>query len=86
MLQNRWNLLDHETLKPALFHQWFNESNRLTQWFLHADSDWISFGSTTNLLSILDNFWMPTAVVLVQNALLLLPAGKVLELGFPKCF
>ena len=66
---------------------WFDESSRVTEWFLHAVSDWIIFGLTTNLLCILDICFMSTAVVLVANdVLFLVPAGKFLELGFPKCF
>ena len=54
---------------------------------MHSDSSWIIFGLTTNLLCIFDICWVPTAVVLVKNdVLLLVPTGEVLELGFPKCF
>ena len=55
-------------------------------WFFLADCDWIIFGLTTNLLSIFDICWMFTVVVLVKNVLHLVPTGKVLELGCPKCF
>ena len=65
---------------------WFDESSRLNEWFLHAVSDWITFGLATNLLCMLDICFMSTAVVLVKNVLFLVPTGKVLELGFPKCF
>ena len=54
---------------------------------MHSDSSWIIFGLTTNLLCIFDICWVPTAVVLAKNdVLLLVPTGEVLELGFPKCF
>ena len=75
------------TLKSGAFHIWFDESSRLTEWFLYADSDSIIFGLTTNLLCIFDICWVFTAVVLVKNdVLLLVPTGKVLEIGFSKCF
>ena len=67
-------------------HKWFDESSWLTELFLNADSYWIIFGLTTNLLSIFEIYLMSTAVVLVKNVLLLVPTGKVLELGSPKCF
>ena len=44
------------------------------------------FDLITNLLCIFHICWMPTANVLVKNVLLLVLTGKVLELGFPKCF
>ena len=54
---------------------------------LNVDSDWIIYGLTTSLISIFDIYWVSTAVVLVKNdVLLLVPIGKVLELGFSKCF
>ena len=54
---------------------------------LHFDSDSMIFGLITSLLCIYDICWVPFAVVLVKNdVLFLVPAGKVLELGFPKCF
>ena len=66
---------------------WFDELSRLTEWFLHADSDSTIFSLTTNLLCIFDIRWVSTAVLLVKNeAWLLVPTGKVLELGFSKCF
>ena len=75
------------TLKSGVSHKWFDELSRLIEWFLHGDSDWIIFGLTTSLLCIFDNCWLSTAVALVKNdVLLLLPTGKVLELGFPKYF
>ena len=50
---------------------------------LHADSDPIIFGLTTNLLCIFDIWWVFTAVVLVKNdVLILMPKGKVLEFLF----
>ena len=38
-----------ETLKPGISHKWFDELNRLIEWFLHADSDGIIFYSTLYL-------------------------------------
>ena len=75
------------TVKLGLFHIWFDESSRLIEWFLHADSDSIIFGLATNLFCIFDIFWVSTAVVLVKNDILLLvPTGKILELAFPSVF
>ena len=34
--------------------------------------------------AFIKSIWMPTAVVLVKNVLLLVLTGKVLEFGFPK--
>ena len=75
------------TLKSGVSHKWFDESSRLTELFLHPDSDWIFFGSTTNLLCIFVIYWVFTAVVLFKNdVFLLVPSVKVLELGLPKFF
>ena len=42
---------------------------------------------TTNLFCIFEICWVPTAVLLVKNdVLLLVPTGNVLELPFSKCF
>ena len=55
--------------------------------FFHADSDSIIFGLTTNLLYSFDIFRVSTAVVLVKiDVFLLVPTGKVLEVGFFKFF
>ena len=86
MLKNGQDLLYHGTLKSAVSHKWFDRSSRLIEWFSHADRDSVIFGLITNLLGIFKIYWMSTAVVLVKNILLLVPTGKVLELGFPKCF
>ena len=75
------------TLKSDASHKWFDELSRLIEWFLHCDSDWIIFDLTTSVLCIFDIFWVSTAFLLVKNdALFLVPTGKVLELGFPNCF
>ena len=86
MVKNERDLQDNETLKSGVSHKWFDESSRLVEWFLHTDSDRINFGLTTNLFGIFEICWMSTAVVLAKNVLLLVLTGKVLELGFPKCF
>ena len=52
ILKNGGDLLDHETIKSGVSHKSFHESRRLTEWFLHADSDWIISVLTTNLLCI----------------------------------
>ena len=81
MLKNEHELLHHGNNK------WFDQLNRVIEWFLHADSDLINFGLTTNLLCIFDIYLLPTAVVLFKNDVLpLVPTWKVLELGFLKCF
>ena len=77
----------YETLKSGASHKRFDESSRLIDFSKHGDSDSIVFGLATSLLCIFDICWVSTAVVLVKNdVLLLVPIGKVLELGFPKCF
>ena len=71
----------------AVSHKWFDKLSRLVEWFLHAVSNLIIFGLTTNLHCIFDICWMPTAVALVKNNILLVvSAGKVLELISPKAF
>ena len=63
------------------------ELSRLIEWFLYADSDWIIFGLTTNLLFIFDICWVSAAVILGKNdVLVLVPTAEVLELVFPKSF
>ena len=87
MLKNGQDLLDHGILNSGVSHKFFDELSRLVLQFLHADSDWIIFGLTTNLLCIIDICWVSTAVVLVKNdVLLLVPTGNVLAFGFPKYF
>ena len=77
----------YDTLKSGAAHKWFDELSRLIEWLLHGDSDWIIFGLTTSLFCIFDIVCVSTAVVLVKNdVLLLVPIGKVLKLGFSKCF
>ena len=77
----------YKTLKSGTSHKWFDESSRLTEWFLHGESDGIVFGLTSSLLCIFDICWVSTEVVLAKNdVLLLVSTGKVLKLGFPKCF
>ena len=39
VVKNEQGLKDRGTLKPGTSHKWFDELNRLTEWFLHADSD-----------------------------------------------
>ena len=68
----------HETLKSCVSHKWFDELSRLVEWFLHADSDWIVLGFTTNLLCIFQICWMATAIILFQNVLFLAPTRKAL--------
>ena len=70
-------------LKSGASHIWFDGLSRMIGWFLHADIDSIIFGVTTNLFCIFDICWVSTAK---NDVLLLLPTGKVLELGFSKCF
>ena len=49
VVKNEWGLKDHGTLKPGISHKWFDELSRLTERFLHADSDGIIFYSTLYL-------------------------------------
>ena len=86
MLKDGRDLLDYGTLKSTVSHKWLDESGWLIELFLNADSCWIIFGLTTNLLSIFDIYLMSFAVLLVKNVLLLVHTGKALELGSPKCF
>ena len=66
-------------------HKWFDELSRLIELFLYADTDWIMFSLTTNLLCIFDICWVSIANVLAKNhVFLLVLTGKALELGFPK--
>ena len=75
------------TIKSGASHMWFDESSQLIEWFLDADSDSMIFSLTTNLFCIFHICWVPTAVLLVKNdVLLLVPTGNVLELPFSKCF
>ena len=61
--------------------------SRLIEWFLYADSDWITFGLIINLLCVLRICWVSMAVVLVKNnVLFLVLTGKLLGLGFPNDF
>ena len=87
MLKNGWDLLGQETLESSVSNKWFDELSRLIEWLLHVSSDWIICGLTTNLICVLGICWVSTAAVLVKNdVLFLVRAGKVLEFGFPKCF
>ena len=54
MVKNGQDLIDYGALKPGVSHQWFDELSRLTEWFLHADSDGTIFGLMTSLFNILD--------------------------------
>ena len=54
------------TLKSGASHIWFDELSRLIEWFLHADSDSIIFGLTTNPLCIFDICWCPLQLYLLR--------------------
>ena len=54
MFKNRWDLIDHGTLKSGVSHKWFDELSRLIKWFLHANSDGISFSLMASLLCVYD--------------------------------
>ena len=62
MLTNGQDLLDRGILKSGVSHKWFDESRRLIAWFLHTDSDWITFGLTANLFDIFDICWVSIVV------------------------
>ena len=65
----------------------FNFKVKKIESFLHADSDSICFGLTTNLLYIFTFAGCPLAVVLVKSDTLhLAPTVKFSKLGFPKYF
>ena len=49
VVKNEWGLKDRGTLNPGISHNWFDELRRLTEWFLHADSNGIIFYSTLYL-------------------------------------
>ena len=49
-----WDLMDRATLNSGISHKWFNDLSRLIEWFLHFDSDLISFGVTTSPFCIFD--------------------------------
>ena len=50
MVKNGWGLIDHGTVEPGVYHKWFDELSKLTERFLHVDSDGIIFYSTLFLL------------------------------------
>ena len=54
MVKNGWDFLDHETLKSGIFPKWFDELNRLIEWYLDVDNDGIIFGLINNILCIFD--------------------------------
>ena len=62
MLTNGQDLLDRGILKSGVSHKWFDESRRLIAWFLHTDSNWITFGLTANLFGIFDIYWVSIVV------------------------
>ena len=39
VVKNEKGLKDRGTVKPNTSHKWFDELSRLTEWFVHADSD-----------------------------------------------
>ena len=86
IIKNGWGLLDHRTVKSGVSHKWFENRIDWMNGFLYADSNWIIFGLTTNLLCVLDIYGLSTAVLLNNNILFLVRTGKVLELAFPNAF
>ena len=52
--KNGQDLIDYGTLKSGVSHQWFDELSRLTERFLHADSDGIIFSLMASLLNNFD--------------------------------
>ena len=70
MVKNQWGLIDHGTLKSGVSYKWFYELSILIEWFLHANSDGISFGlmaSPIYFVSLTSKWWGTTAVVLSQS-------------------
>ena len=49
MVKNGWILIDHGTPKSGVSRKWLDKLSILIDWILHADSDGIVFGLTTNL-------------------------------------
>ena len=49
VVKNGWHLKDCGILKPGMSHEWFDELSRLIEWFLHADSEGITFCCTLYL-------------------------------------
>ena len=49
VVKNGWHLKDCGILKPGMSHEWFHELSRLIEWFLHADSEGITFCCTLYL-------------------------------------
>ena len=43
MVKNGWDFLIHETLKSGVLSKWLDELSRLTEWYLDANSDGITF-------------------------------------------
>ena len=39
LVKNGQGLIDHGTLESGESHKWFDELRRLTEWFVHADSN-----------------------------------------------
>ena len=66
------------TLKSGGFQKWFDKSSRLIEWFLHADSNWIIFSSTTNLIYVLSLSFTGCPLYLLRN---LVPTGNAERLG-----
>ena len=54
IVKNGRGLIDHGTLKSGVSHKVFDELSKLTEQFLHVDSDGKTFGLSTNLLCIFD--------------------------------
>ena len=54
IVKNGWGVIDYGTLKSGVSHKGFDELSRWIERFLHADSDGVSFGLTTNILCIFD--------------------------------
>ena len=59
IVKNRWDLLDHETLKSGVLHKWFDALNRLIELYLHTDRDGIIFGLIVQYTSYLWHLMLP---------------------------
>ena len=66
------------TLKSGGSQKWFDKSSRLIEWFLHADSDWIIFSSTTNLIYFVSLSFTGCPLYLLRS---LVPTGNAERLG-----
>ena len=54
IVKNGWGLIDRRILESGVSHKWFDELRRLSEWFLHVDSEEIIFDLMASLLCFSD--------------------------------